>query len=204
MLNGWIGRLTLPGDTITLFALQPGGTQRCPAEIAAGPDGNLWFNEKTFAGQGFIGRVSTAGVITEFALPTMQYLNGIATGADGNIWISGTPVAGNFTIAAVSPSTGMIVKSAFIPTAQGNPEDLVSNPVDNSIVAAGYNEAGASDMYSVKTNTVVPTATIVATQGTDKAAFWVTLAYGNSTIFVPNAIAPSGGSWSTLTLSGAN
>ena len=201
VLNGWIGRLTLPADTVTLYALQQTSTQRCPAEIAAGPDGNLWFNEFTFAGLGFIGRVTTSGVITEFALPTMQRLNGIAAGVDGNVWISGTPVAGNFTIAAVSPSTGMIIKSAFIPTAQGNPEDLISNPIDNSIVAAGYNEAGASDMYSVKTNTVSPTATIVATQGSDKAAFWLMLAYGNSTIFVPNTIAPSGGSWSTLTLS---
>jgi hypothetical protein len=199
-LNGWIGRMTLPADTITLFALQPGGTQRCPAEIAAGPDGNLWFNEFTFAGSGFIGRVMPSGAITEFALPTMQRINGIATGADGNIWISGTPVAGNFTIAAVSPSTGMIVKSASIPTAQGNPEDLVSNPVDNSIVAAGYNEAGASDIYSVNTSGN-PAATIVATQGADMAAFWVMLAYGAGTIFVPNTIASSGGGWSTLTLS---
>ncbi len=199
-LNGWIGRLTLPADTITLYPLQAGGTQRCPAEITAGPDGNLWFNEKTFAGQGFIGRVSTSGVITEFALPTMQYLNGIATGADGDIWISGTPIAGNFAIAAVSPSTGTIVKSASIPNAQGNPEDLISNPIDNSIVAAGYNQTGLSDIYSVNTSGI-PTATIVATQGADKAAFWVMLAYGANTIFVPNTIAPSGGSWSTLTLS---
>jgi streptogramin lyase len=199
-MNGWIGRLALPANSITLYPLQPGGTQRCPVEITAGPDGNLWFNETTFAGKGIIGRVMTSGVITEFALPTMQRLNGIATGADGNIWISGTPVAGNFAIAAVSPSTGMIVKSASIPNAQGNPEDLVSNPVDNSIVAAGYNEAGASDIYSVNTSGV-PTATIVATQGADVAAFWVMLAYGANTIFVPNTIAPSGGNWSTLTLS---
>ena len=202
LLNGWIGRLTIPADAITLFPLQPTGMQRCPAEIVAGPDGNLWFNEFNFDHVVMIGRATTSGAITEFALPTMQRLNGIATGADGNIWISGTPVAGNFAIAAVSPSTGLIVKSASIPVAQGNPEDLVSNPADNSIVAAGYNEDGPSDIYSVKTNTVgSPSATIVATQGSDIAAFWVMLAYGANTIFVPNTIGPSGGNWSTLTLS---
>jgi hypothetical protein len=99
----------------------------------------------------------------------------------------------------VSPSTGTIVKSASIPNAQGNPEDLVSNPIDSSIVAAGYNQAGASDIYSVNTSGN-PTATIVATQGADKAAFWVMLAYGAGTIFVPNTTASSGGGWSTLML----
>jgi streptogramin lyase len=38
-----------------------------PAGIAAGPDGALWFTEFS-ANQ--IGRITTAGVVTEYAIPT--------------------------------------------------------------------------------------------------------------------------------------
>ena len=51
--------------TFTEYSL--GGTHQ-PWDITSGPDGALWFTE---AGSGEIGRITTAGVVTnEFALPT--------------------------------------------------------------------------------------------------------------------------------------
>jgi len=54
--------------------------------ITAGPDGALWFTE-TVAGK--IGRITTSGVITEYAIPTANsYPYGITTGPDGAVWFT--------------------------------------------------------------------------------------------------------------------
>jgi streptogramin lyase len=50
---------------ITEFALPGQGSQ--PYRITSGPDGNLWFTE--YQGNK-IGRITPAGQITEFAVPT--------------------------------------------------------------------------------------------------------------------------------------
>ena len=52
------------GQTITEFSAGITGPTE-PTSITAGPDGNLWFTE--YYG-GRIGRITRAGVITEFAL----------------------------------------------------------------------------------------------------------------------------------------
>ena len=52
----------------------------------AGPDGNLWFTED--AGNN-IGRITPAGEITEFPLPTPgSGPAGITVGPDGNLWFT--------------------------------------------------------------------------------------------------------------------
>ena len=57
-----------------------------PVGITAGPDGNLWFTE---IASNNIGRISTAGVITEFAVPTANSQPvGITAGPDGNLWFT--------------------------------------------------------------------------------------------------------------------
>jgi len=54
--------------------------------ITLGPDGALWFAE-TVAGK--IGRITTSGVITEYAIPTANsYPYGITTGPDGALWFT--------------------------------------------------------------------------------------------------------------------
>ena len=53
--------------------------------IAAGPDGNLWFTETS---GNKIGRITTAGVITEFSVPTATAALDIAAGPDGNLWFT--------------------------------------------------------------------------------------------------------------------
>src|SRR6266516_4026608 len=57
-----------------------------PVGITAGPDGNLWFTE---IASNNIGRISTAGVITEFAVPTANSAPAlIMAGPDGNLWFT--------------------------------------------------------------------------------------------------------------------
>lgn len=68
-----------------------------PQGIAAGPDGNVWFTEE-FGGR--IGRITPAGVITEFPIgrpvpgcdpdiePCGVRPGGIAAGPDGNLWFT--------------------------------------------------------------------------------------------------------------------
>ncbi|HYB00815.1 MAG TPA: hypothetical protein VED37_11410 [Ktedonobacteraceae bacterium] len=80
------------------------------AAMTVGPDGNLWFTDGDK-----IGRITTKGVITEFAVPypaTAIPKPGIASGQDGNLWyISGTKLGrispqGRF-IGAVSMPAGV-------------------------------------------------------------------------------------------------
>jgi streptogramin lyase len=88
-----IGRIT-PAGVITEFAIptatsHPGGTPKdttLPTALALGSDHNVWFVE-TWADQ--IGRVTPNGVITEFAIPTVDsFLYGIAAGPDGALWFT--------------------------------------------------------------------------------------------------------------------
>jgi virginiamycin B lyase len=64
----------------------PLGSSTDPIAITAGPDGNLWFTKQ---GSNSIGRITTAGAITEFSIPTASSSPaGIAAGPDGNLWFT--------------------------------------------------------------------------------------------------------------------
>lgn len=75
-----------------------------PQAIAAGPDGALWFTE---GNSGKIGRVTTAGAITEFTVTPVPPAGvtasaqpaGITSGPDGALWFvdSGTGAIGRIT-----------------------------------------------------------------------------------------------------------
>ena len=71
-----------------------------PAEtafgIAAGPDGNVWFTQPLVKR---VGKITTAGVVTTYAVPTPP--GGIIAGPDGNLWVT-LPEAS--TIARITPS----------------------------------------------------------------------------------------------------
>lgn|GEM_PF-1002624 len=57
--------------------------------IAAGPDGRLWFAQQTEDEHGYIGAITTAGVITEYSVPFGQPYR-ITAGPDGNLWFTET------------------------------------------------------------------------------------------------------------------
>ena len=96
-----IGRMTLTGK-VSEFSLpfhqypagsnptkEPAGSaQGEPLAITAGPDGNLWFTEIGHVGSS-IGRITTAGKITEFPLPSANtFPSSITAGSDGNLWFT--------------------------------------------------------------------------------------------------------------------
>ena len=77
------------------YALRP--SQFVPITITAGPDGNLWFTENMQNGSvqaGKIERITTAGKISDFPLPTSG--NGptsITFGTDHTLWFIEVEVA---------------------------------------------------------------------------------------------------------------
>jgi streptogramin lyase len=81
-----IGRIATNGTGQTFFTT---GLTGDPITIIAGPDGNLYFGET----QGRVGRITTAGVITEFGIPGAEGTSnfpvlGLTVGPDGNIWFA--------------------------------------------------------------------------------------------------------------------
>jgi streptogramin lyase len=72
---------TAAAQAITEFPIRTAA-----ASIVAGPDGALWF---TGEGQNKIGRITTAGTVTEFLIPVPPralVYTGIAAGPDGALW----------------------------------------------------------------------------------------------------------------------
>ena len=71
------------GSSTTFSEIGVPTTGSGPLDITLGPDGNVWFTE-FFTGN--IGRVTSAGVVTEFT--GTLHATGIAAGPDGNIWFT--------------------------------------------------------------------------------------------------------------------
>jgi hypothetical protein len=89
-----------------------------PGAITAGPDGNVWFTENTR-----IGRITPAGVLTEFPIPAPAIALDITAGPDGNLWFTnGIYNAGNY-IGRITPA-GVITEFA-IPTGS---EEITAGP----------------------------------------------------------------------------
>lgn len=88
-----IGRMTTDG-AITEFILPT--ANGAPTGIIAGPDGYLWFIEtgngpdQTSVSSAQIGRISTAGAIREYSLPTASraVLAGLAFDSRGRLWMT--------------------------------------------------------------------------------------------------------------------
>ena len=87
--------MTAGGVTITNFPLP--NHSAAPASITVGPDNNLWFTESN---DDKIGRISTTGVLVEFAVPAGSRPQQIVRGADGDLWFTelGTNRIGRMTV----------------------------------------------------------------------------------------------------------
>lgn len=84
-----IGRITMAG-VITEYPNFTGGWPQC---LTVGPDGALWIADQgpkgggATTGDGWIGRMTTAGVLTRFPLPRRNVqANFIAAGSDNALW----------------------------------------------------------------------------------------------------------------------
>jgi streptogramin lyase len=122
-----------PPNPITEFALTPGSL---PIDITAGPDGNLWFTE---FGTGGIGRITTAGVVSEFA----AVLDGgfrvkpvsISRGADDNLWFTyDLPLAADPVVPGVAAMNrfGSVLRHYDFPLPYHNAKGIASG-LDGSL-----------------------------------------------------------------------
>lgn len=118
-----LGKLA-PAATVVEFPLP---TPQDPCDITEGPDGNLWF---TSSGANKIGRMTPAGAVTEFVVPTTGAgPRGIVAGPDGNLWFvePGTFGTSSSKIGRLTPS------GAFteFPTAGSLLWDMAAGPDGN-------------------------------------------------------------------------
>jgi len=120
-----------------------------PSDIIVGPDGNLWFIEAV----GRIGRITTAGQVTEYANGTVREFDpgddnprytGIVAGPDGNIWYGGYGFVGRLTLPRPSihsiptslpstiilpPNPPLYYRPEKFPGTNDNPPDPISPKV---------------------------------------------------------------------------
>jgi streptogramin lyase len=89
--------------------------------IAKGPDGNLWFTEHDAHK---IGRITPAGVVTEFQVGSGGNPGSIVAGADGNLWF--TEAGGANAVGRVTPMGG--VSEYAVPTAGADPTGITAGP----------------------------------------------------------------------------
>jgi virginiamycin B lyase len=116
-------------QTVSSFPLPNANAN--PSAIAAGPDGALWFTEigpldthNNPVGPAKIGRISTAGAITEFAIPTANSdPTSIVAGSDGALWFT-EKTANN--IGRIT-TLGVVTEYA-IPTASSSPLTIAAGP----------------------------------------------------------------------------
>lgn len=101
--------------------------------IAKGPDGNLWFTETYRIGdysQSKIGRITTSGVITEYAVISGSIANYITTGSDGNLWFTESSNGGLPDKIGRITTSGVITEYA-LPNIYSSPFGIINGPDGN-------------------------------------------------------------------------
>jgi streptogramin lyase len=145
-----VGRIDPMTDSVAEFSAGiTAGSQ--PWDIAKGPDGNLWFSERTgpvgYAGQ--MARINpTTHEVTQFSagITGDAEPDGVTAGPDGNVWF--TEQSGN-RIGRITPS-GTITEFP-IPTAESQPVAIVTGSDGNLWFA---------EQDSTKIGRITPTGTI--------------------------------------------
>jgi streptogramin lyase len=125
----------------TDFSVPPGRTAY-PYAMVVGPDNNIWFVE--WGGQK-VGRITTAGVITEFPIANAQALLGIASGPDGNLWFT-DQTAG--TVGHISISGTNLVQYSL--GAGTFPEGITAGP-DGNLWFVEQKQAGSYRIGKITT-----------------------------------------------------
>lgn len=77
----YVSKINTSTGAITSYSLLDGSGV---SGITEGPDGAMWF---TYTSRNMIGRITTAGSITEFEAPSSNILD-ITLGPDGNLWFT--------------------------------------------------------------------------------------------------------------------
>jgi streptogramin lyase len=202
-----IARVT-PAGTVTSFPVPT--VSASPFAVAAGPDGNVWFTERS---AGRIGRITPAGTITEFLLPSASSAPvTITTGPDGALWFAetGGNAVGRITVAGA-------VEEYPLTGAGAQPGVIALGPDGNLWLT----ESGRDAVARITTPPAIGTAVAAATgagevdlsvaigahaqQTTVSVEYGPTAAYGSTTpvrVFNPVGNVPVGESWSITGLDG--
>ena len=94
-----------------------------PWGIAAGSDGNVWFTE--FLGHR-IGKITPAGVVTQFSAGITGAPNFMHGGPDGNVWFT----MGNRSIGRITPS-GVVTEFTAGVSLNSSPHGITAGPDGN-------------------------------------------------------------------------
>ena len=96
-----------------------------PADVAAGPDGNLWFTSHPAGSgdSGHIGRATPSGSITTFDETPIE-AGAIVAGPDGNMWFTDGPAIGRISM------TGVVTVFP-LPAGSEDTTDLTAGPDGN-------------------------------------------------------------------------
>ena len=161
-----IGRITT-GGTITEFVNFAGGWPQC---LTVGPDGALWIADQgpkgggAASGDGWIGRITTAGVLTKFPIiSTNSQPSWIVVGPDGALW---------FTIPDANKigriTTAGTVTEYAVPTPSSYPEGITAGP-DGALWFA------ESDGNKIGRITTAGTFTEYPLPNANSGPFWITV-----------------------------
>ena len=165
---GFVVRMTTTG-AITEHAV----SSTAAAGIVAGPDGALWLTDSTQ-----IGRITTAGALTEFPIPTTSSgPNGMTVGPDGRLWFAEYNAS---KIGAITTS-GVLTEYA-LPSCCTGPVGLTTGPdgaiwfTDRFAGKIGrMTTSGAFVEFTIPTGGSQPWGIALGTDG----ALWFTEQNGN-------------------------
>lgn len=173
-----IGKITTSG-VVTEYSL--GGGHGLWG-ITAGPDGNLWFTEFNPLHGNKIGRITPAGTITEFPIPTQAAFPFFITpGPDGNLWFTENAAS---KVAKIDPGTGNITEYSI--GANKGPYAITAGPDGNlwflentppGEIAAISTSGTLIAEYPVSIGESFPEGVVVGSDG----ALWLNQEYPNST-----------------------
>ncbi len=150
----------LHAQGFTEFSLPAGNV---PWGITAGPDGALWFAD--FAGH--IGRITTDGTITEFAVSGGP--EGIAAGPDGKLWFTESSVAKIGRITTSGVVTEFPISGAAVDITAGSDGALWFTEQSAGKIGR-LTTAGALTEYSIPTANSFPQGITAGPDG----ALWFT------------------------------
>ena len=124
---GKIGKMSPNGTVLAEYSLSSAGPgAHHPYGITTGPDGNLWFTDPVIVNgttvTAAVGKISTSGVIQEYAVPASSAPHGIAPGPDGDLWFA---ESGAMRFGRITPG-GTITQVSL--SASSRPESVTAGP----------------------------------------------------------------------------
>ncbi|HWC47476.1 MAG TPA: hypothetical protein VG448_01150 [Solirubrobacterales bacterium] len=128
------------------------------SEIAAGPEGNLWFTQNQRKKRPAIGRITPAGRVTRFKLGMKTHPSWITAGPDGNLWFTfdgGGLAASGGGVGRITPQ-GDVTLFPEPPGVHGVPFEIVTGP-DGSL---WFNHAGFLYPLGPAIGRITPSGTV--------------------------------------------